>query len=83
MDERKTAPADSDSDEDSNIATVQPNQTTRHQHFKRTKFVKSEEDNIPLPDPFELPKNFRPDVTDAFPSTTDEKREPQEGRPTI
>lgn len=34
--------------------------------FKRRKFVKTEEDNIPLPDPFPLPKNFRKDIETAL-----------------
>ena len=35
---------------------------------KKYKRFKSKEDSIPLPDPFELPKNFRPDVAAALAS---------------
>ena len=35
---------------------------------KKRKLVKSEDDNIPLPDPFPLPKNYRSDVEIALKS---------------
>lgn len=39
---------------------------TKYIASKKRKVVKTKDDEIPLPDPFELPKNYRPDVEDAL-----------------
>lgn len=43
-------------------------QPKEEKKYKRFKLNKSKEDGVPLPDPFELPKNFRPDVASALAS---------------
>lgn len=64
---RSTARLESDSDQDLDTETVQPKQPKEEKKYKRFKFEKTE-DRIPLPDPFELPKYFRPDVASALAS---------------
>jgi hypothetical protein len=62
---------DSDSDNDLDLDTpkVQTSEQRKEEKkYKRFKLNKSKEDSIPLPDPFELPKNYRPDVTAALAS---------------
>ncbi len=41
---------------------------SKHRLFKPAKFIKTEDDKVPLPDPFELPRNYRPDVVQALES---------------
>ena len=61
--------SESDSDQDLGTADVQPSKQPKVEtKYKRFKLNKSKEDSIPLPDPFELPKHFRPDVTSALAS---------------
>ena len=49
---------DSESTDDDNVQPLS-NQVAA---IKKRKIVKSEEDSIPLPDPFPLPKNYRHDI---------------------
>lgn len=61
--------SESDNDLDLDAANVQSSdQPKEEKKYKRFKFNKSKQDSIPLPDPFELPKNFRPDVAAALAS---------------
>ena len=55
----------SENDQDSDATNVQAKEDTKYKHFKLNN---SKEDNIPLSDPFELPKNFCPDVASALAS---------------
>ena len=61
--------SESENDQDLDATNIQPNKQPKEEtKYKRFKLNKSKEDNIPLPDPFELPKNFRPDVASALAS---------------
>ena len=61
--------SESENEHDSNATNVQPDkQPKEEKNYKRFKLNKTKEDGIPLPDPFDLPKNFRPDVASALAS---------------
>ena len=62
-----TIESDSDSDESTQTATSTKSAPCKYTLKALPKSVsKTAEDSIPLPDPFILPKNFRPDVTTAL-----------------
>lgn len=55
------------SDSDSEVSTISSSASSKYTLKGLPKsVVKSPEDAIPLPDPFKLPKNYRPDVGSAL-----------------
>ena len=65
---QSAAQLDSDSDNDPELDIQTSEQPKDEKKYKRFKLIKSKEDNVPLPDLFELPKNVRPDVASALAS---------------
>ena len=66
-----TIGSDSDSDGDGSTQTATSTKSAPCKYTLKAlpkSVVKTAEDSIPLPDPFILPKNFRPDVTAALQS---------------
>ena len=61
--------SDNESEESFCVSVTKPSlEKTKESKFlvKKSMISKTEDENIPLPDPFELPKNFRPDVASAL-----------------
>ena len=55
-----------DSGSKSALSNVSENGEYTNQKRTKSKVVKTADDQIPLPDPFPLPKNFRADVETAL-----------------
>ena len=61
--------SENESEESFSVSVTKPSlKKTKESKFvvKKSMISKTEDENIPLPDPFELPKNFRPDVASAL-----------------
>ena len=61
--------SDNESEDSFSVSVTKPSlEKTKESKFvvKKSMISKTEDENIPLPDPFELPKNFRPDVASAL-----------------